>query len=145
MKQFGNHRTCLRSALDSVQSVHTSKSKHDSAGRKSFHNEVSQPHAILYKDSGAPSGGSNLFQQREGKAAPSLANLRAGENQSSPHSPLIPQLTKHCAVSVSDMLCLSGHLDMHLVSQGVRLSIAAPDGRALITASHVSKPARRES
>lgn len=38
------------------------------------------------------------------------------------------------------MLCLSGHLDLHLVSQGVRLSIAQPDGRALITGSYVPKP-----
>lgn len=84
-------------------------------------------------------GGSNLFQQREGKAAPSLANLWLERASHLCTFPLIPQLTKHCAVSVSDMLCLSGHLDMHLVSQGVCLSVAVPDGRALITVSYVSK------
>lgn len=38
----------------------------------------------------------------------------------------------------SDMLCLSGHLDTHLVSQGVGLSIAMPDGCALITTSYAT-------
>lgn len=33
------------------------------------------------------------------------------------------------------MLCLSGHLDVHLVSQRLGLSILAPDGLALITAA----------
>lgn len=138
VKQFGNW-TCLCSALDSVQSVHTSKSKHVSAGRKKLTQWSITATRNTVQGFWVTIRGSNLFQQREGKAAPSLANLWLERASHLCTFPLIPQLTKHCAVSVSDMLCLSGHLDMHLVSQGVCLSVAVPDGRALITVSYVSK------
>lgn len=109
------------------------QSKHVSAGRKNLHNEASQPHAILYKHSGAPSGGPTFSNS----ARPMRHRHRLIWGRSEPVSSAL-SLASHnfpnaALVGVRDMLCLSGHLDMHLVGRGVRLSIAAPDGCALIT------------
>lgn len=92
-------------------------------------------HAILYEDSGAPSGGPTLFQQRRGRGRQHHHWLSFGPETSSHFCASLSShsLTKQRAARVSDMLCLSGHLDVHLVSQGVSLSILAPDGHALIT------------
>lgn len=47
-----------------------------SSEEKSLHNEVSQPHAIVYKHSGAPSGVRPFFPNSvQGKTALSLANF----------------------------------------------------------------------
>lgn len=67
-----------------------------------------------------------------------IGSALAGDIQSFLCFALIPHLTKHAAAHVPDMLCLSGHLDIHLVSQGACPSISLPDGRALITPSYVS-------
>lgn len=95
-------------------------------------------HAILYKDSGAPSGGPTLFQQRRGGGRVRQRHhwLSFGPETSSHFCASLSShsLTKQRAARVSDMLCLSGHLDVHLVGRGVNLSILAPDGLALITA-----------
>lgn len=80
----------MRSCSDSVQSVHTSKSKHVSSGRKSLHNEESQPRNTVQAFWGTTGvggrgegegrgggGGPTFYKQNEGEAAPSLADLWA--------------------------------------------------------------------
>lgn len=118
VKQFGNHQMCA--ARDSVQSVRTSKSKHVSAERKSLHNGVSQPHAILYKHSGAPSGGP-AFSSSE-RARPLCHWLRFGRREpvisALPSRPTTNQTL--CCLASLICFCLSGHLDTHLASQGAR-------------------------
>lgn len=66
---------CVQSAL-STKCSYQQKQTCFCWEEKSLHNEVSQPHAIVYKHSGAPSGGPTFFfQQRAGKTASSLANF----------------------------------------------------------------------
>lgn len=90
-------------------------------------------HAILYRDSGTPLGGEGGFPTEPGEGGLAIGPALAGDIQSFLRFALIPHLTKHAAVHVPDMLCLSGHLDIHLVSRGACLSPSLPDGLALIT------------
>lgn len=80
------------------------------------------------------------FPTEPGQSGLIIGSAPAGDVQSFMSFALIPHLTKHAAVRVPDMLCLSGHLDVHLVSRGACLSISLPDGLALITPSYVSPP-----
>lgn len=126
--------------LDSVQSVQSSQSKHISAALKSLHNEVSQPCNTVPGSGRGGEGGRGSFPTEPGQSGLIIGSGPAGDVQSFMCFALIPHLTKHAAVRVPDMLCLSGHLDVHLVSRGACLSISLPDGLALITASYVSPP-----
>lgn len=91
-------------------------------------------HAIPYRDSGAllGEGGGGGFPTEPGQSGLAIGSALAGVIQSFLRFALIPHLTKHAAVHVP-VLCLSGHLDIHLVSRGACLSISLPDGLALIT------------
>lgn len=121
--------------LESVQSVQSSQSKHISAALKSLHSGVSQPCNTV------PGGGVGWsFPTEPGQSGLIIGSAPAGDIQSFMSFAPIPHLTKHAAVRVPDMLCLSGHLDVHLVGRGACLSISLPDGLALITPSYVSPP-----
>lgn len=77
----------------------------------------------------------NLFQNEKNKRIspiPLIWFLTVGR-------PVVNIWITDCTINVSDMLCLSDHLAMHLVVQGVCPSPAMPDGHALITLSSVLK------
>lgn len=103
----------------------SSQSKHVSAAPNSLHNEVSQPCNTVPAFWGTAG--------RSGPLPPPPPNSTGGKAAQPPHwlTPwpetsshflcfaLIPHPSKQASGScLPDMLCLSGHLDMHLVSRG---------------------------
>lgn len=121
-----NKRSERARGLESVQSVRSSQSKHVSAVRNSLHNEVSQPCNTVPAFWGT-AGGSGPFPDSAGARQPHHW-LRPWPETSSHFMcfALIPHPSKQAAVRVPDMLCLSGHLDIHLVSRGsVSVNITA--------------------
>lgn len=85
-------------------------------------------HAIQYRDSGAllreggkEGRGEGGFPTEPGQSGLAIGSALAGVIQSFLRFALIPHLTKHAAVHVPG-LCLSGHLDIHLVSVSVNIT-----------------------
>lgn len=66
--------------------------------------------------------GARPFPAAPGQGSLIIGSALAGDIQSFLCFALIPHLTKHAAVRVPDMLCLSGHLDIHLVSVSVNIT-----------------------
>lgn len=122
-----------RAAQESVQSVHTRKANTFLPGGRahtmSYHRHTQYCTGILGHHRGGSPASSNSFRAKR-----RCHWLIFG--QSFMRSSLIPRLTKHCAVT-----CLVSRATWPCIWSvgGVRLSVAMPDGRALITVSYVSE------
>lgn len=81
-------------------------------------------------------GAPTLFPDGRSAIGRALGRRRPVISALSPQ-PTSSQTRRSSLSRVPDMLCLSGHLDVHLVSRGVGLSILAPDGLALITTARL--------